>query len=82
MELADGPTIAGRRHPGRHDVSICRGCGEILILAETASGFVLRATTASEFLTLPDDAQALLRVAHALVRRQQRMFRTRPRQLN
>ncbi|HKV53814.1 MAG TPA: hypothetical protein VJN94_04150 [Candidatus Binataceae bacterium] len=81
MQLADGGKIAGRRDPGLHDVSICRGCAEILVLARSAEGLSLRPTTASEFLALPEDAQALLRVANLLVLRQQRMFRV-PRQLN
>jgi hypothetical protein len=76
MQLADGLKIAGRRRPGRHDISICRGCGEVLVLAESAAGLALRPTTASEYLALPEDAQGLLRVAFKLVQRQQRIVRT------
>jgi hypothetical protein len=81
MQLSDGGKVAGRRDPGLHDVSICRGCAEILVLAQTADGLSLRPTTASEYLALPEEAQALLRVATMLVLRQQRDLRA-PRQLN
>jgi hypothetical protein len=80
-QLSDGGKIAGRRDPGLHDVSICRGCAEILVMAQSAQGLLLRPTTASEYLGLPDEAQALLRVAYSLVRRQQRVLRV-PRQLH
>jgi len=80
-QLSEGGKIAGRRDPGVHDVSICRGCAEILVLAQSAQGLLLRPTTASEYLGLPDEAQALLRVAYSLVRRQQRVLRV-PRQLH
>jgi hypothetical protein len=81
MQLADGIKIAGRRRPGHHDVSICRGCGEVLVLAESAAGLALRPATASEYLALPEESQGLLRVAFNLVRRQQRVVRT-PRMLS
>ena len=80
-ELFDGGKIAGRRDPGLHDVSICRGCAEILVLTRSAQGLSLRPTSATEYLALPEDAQSLLRVAYLLVRRQQRMLRA-PRQLH
>ena len=69
IQLADGPKIAGRKHPGRHDVSICRGCAEIVILTESERGIALRPTTAAEYLALPEKAQSLLRVAFELVQR-------------
>lgn len=81
MQLSDGGKIAGRRDPGAHDVSICRGCAEILVLTQSAQGLTLRTTSASEYLALPEAAQALLRVAYLLVRRQQRLIRA-PRQLH
>jgi hypothetical protein len=81
MQLSDGGKIAGRRDPGVHDVSICRGCAEILVLTQSSEGLTLRPTSASEYLALPKDAQSLLRVAHLLVRRQQRLLRV-PRQLH
>ncbi len=77
----DGGKIAGRRDPGAQDVSICRGCAEILVLTRSAQGLTLRPTSATEYLELPEDAQSLLRVAHLLVRRQQRLVRA-PRQLH
>lgn len=70
IQLADGPRVAGRRRPGHHDVSICRGCAEILVLTESDRGIALRPTTASEYLGLPEHAQDLLRVAFKLVQRQ------------
>src|SRR5215469_1106801 len=75
-QLSERGKIAGRRDPGVHDVSICRGCAEILVLTQSAQGLTLRPTSASEYLALPEDAQSLLRVAYLLVRRQQRMLRT------
>jgi hypothetical protein len=81
MQLSEGGKIAGRRTPGLHDVSICRGCAEILVLARSRDGLALRPTTASEYLALPEDSQALLRVAYLLVKRQQGLLRA-PRQLN
>jgi hypothetical protein len=80
-QLCDGGKIAGRRAPEVRDVSICRGCAEILILTQSGQGLTLRATSASEYLALPEDAQSLLRVAYLLVRRQQGMLRA-PRQLH
>lgn len=80
-QLFDGGKIAGRRDPGVQDVSICRGCAEILVLTQSAQGLSLRPTSATEYLALPEDAQSLLRVAYLLVRRQQRMLRA-PRQLH
>jgi hypothetical protein len=74
-QLSDGTKVAGRRHPGVQDVTICRGCGEILVLTRSAKGLSLRPTSASEYLTLPEDAQSLLRVAYLLVRRQQGLLR-------
>jgi hypothetical protein len=70
MQLADDHRIAGRRMPGRNDVSICRGCAEIIVLAETDTGLALRPTTASEYLSLSEEARDLLRVAHTLVSKQ------------
>lgn len=82
-QLSDGAKIAGKRDPGLHDVSICRGCAEIIVVTRAGDGLVLRPTTASEYLGLPEDAQSLLRVAYSLVRRQQRLLRARaPRQLH
>ena len=70
MQLAEDQGIAGRRTPGPNDVSICRGCAEIIVLAETDAGLALRATTASEFLSLSEDARNLLRVAYTLISEQ------------
>ena len=81
MQLSEGSKIAGRRDPGVDDVSICRGCAEILVLTRSAQGLGLRPTTASEYLGLPEEARSLLKVAHLLVRRQQRLLRA-PRQLH
>jgi hypothetical protein len=80
-QLSDGGKVAGRRHPGVQDVSICRGCAEILVLTRSAQGLTLRPTSASEYLALPEDAQSLLRVAYLLVRRHQRVLRA-PRQVH
>lgn len=80
-QLANGFSIAGRKRPGHHDVSICRECGEVLVLTESAAGLALRPTTASEYLGLPEKAQELLRVAFKLVQRQQRISRP-PRPIN
>jgi hypothetical protein len=80
-QLLDGGKIAGRRDPGAHDVSICRGCAEILVMTQSAQGLTLRPTSASEYLALPEDAQSLLRVAYLLVRRQPHVVRA-PRQLH
>jgi hypothetical protein len=74
IQLAEGTKIAGRKHPGRHDVSICRGCAEIVMLTESDRGIVLRPTTAAEYLALPEQAQTLLRVAFALVQRNRRQL--------
>ena len=74
-QLSDGGKIAGRRDPGVQDVSICRGCAEILVLTRSAHGLTMRPTSASEYLGLPEDAQSLLRVAFLLVRRHQRLLR-------
>src|SRR5579863_3293249 len=76
--LAEGAKIAGRRHPGHHDVSICKACAEILVLSESERGIALRPTTASEYLSLPEEAQDLLRVAYSLVRRQRPPRPSRP----
>jgi hypothetical protein len=80
-QLSEGGKIAGRRDPGTQDVSICRGCAEILVVTQSAQGLTLRPTTASEYLALAEDAQSLLRVAYLLVRRQQHLLRV-PRQLH
>jgi ribosomal protein S27AE len=69
-QLAAGGSIAGRKTPGPNDVSICKECGEIVVLAASEEGLALRATTASEYLSLSEDAQSLLRVAHLLVNAQ------------
>jgi hypothetical protein len=83
VELADGGTIAGRKHPGRDDISICRECAEIVILGDTGKGVSLRPATASEYLELPEEAQTLLRVAFELVKGRRRRRPTRqPRHLN
>jgi hypothetical protein len=75
-DLADGHRVAGRRSPGHHDVTICRECGEIVVLTRSGAGLALRSSTASEYLSLPQEAQSLLRVAYELVQ-----HRARPRQL-
>ena len=80
-ELAEGRVIAGRKELGRENVSLCRDCGEVLILSETAIGLTLRAATASEYFGLPGEAQTLLRVAFELVKRPRRQSRL-PRHLN
>ena len=72
VELAEGHKIAGRRRTGCDDVSICKSCAEIVVLTDSDRGLTLRATTASEYLALPQEAQALLRVAFELVQRQHR----------
>ncbi|MGH8013953.1 MAG: hypothetical protein ACREQ4_15805 [Candidatus Binataceae bacterium] len=69
-QLAEAGGIAGRKSPGANDVSICKQCGEIVVLAASDEGLTLRATTASEYLSLSEDAQSLLRVAHVLVNAQ------------
>ncbi|MGH7987329.1 MAG: hypothetical protein ACREQX_13705 [Candidatus Binataceae bacterium] len=71
-QLAEAGGIAGRKRPGLNDVSICKQCGEIIVLAASDDGLALRATTASEYLSLSEDAQSLLRVAHVLVNAQMR----------
>jgi hypothetical protein len=68
-QLSDGSTVAGRRGPAVEGVSICRACGEILVLARLGGGLTVRCTRASEYLALSEDAQSLLRVAYLLVRR-------------
>jgi len=83
-ELADGRTIAGRKDLGRQTVSICRACAEIVIVLKVQDDLALRAATAADYLSLPERAQTLLRVAFELVRsprRQARMPR-HPRHLN
>lgn len=70
LQLAEDRRIAGRKTPGVNDVSICRGCAEIVVLARTDAGLALRPTTASEFLSLSEEARNLLRVAHTLVSQQ------------
>jgi hypothetical protein len=80
-ELGDGETVAGRRNPGHNDLSICRNCGEILILERYGSELRLRPATASEYLDLSEKAQTVLRVAYELVRGRQRAQRL-PRRLN
>ena len=67
-DLADRENLAGSGAPAENLVSICRGCGEILVLAAGASGIAFRGVTASEYLSLSAEAQNLLRVAHQLVR--------------
>ena len=75
FDLADGRTVAGRKDVGPRDVSICRGCAEIVILRKTDRGVVVRRATASEYLALPEEAQTLLRVAFVLVKRARRPSR-------
>jgi hypothetical protein len=62
-------------------VSICRRCGEIVILCKGDYGVTVRPSSASEYLSLPEEAQTLLRVAFVLVNRAQRPPRL-PRHLN
>ena len=81
FDLAEGSTVAGRKEVGQRDVSICRGCGEIVILRKTDHGVVVRHASASEYLCLPEEAQTLLRVAFVLVKRARRPSRM-PRHLN
>lgn len=73
-DLADGDRLAGRRKPGHHDVTICRECGEIVVLTRSGAGLALRSTTASEYLSLPEEAQSLLRVAFELVHQRARLL--------
>ena len=80
-DLADGDTVAGRKNPGKRDVSICRGCGEIVILSKADRGVTVRHASASEYLSLPEESQTLLRVAYLLVRRSPHQPRV-PRHLN
>jgi hypothetical protein len=80
-ELADGATIAGRRELDSHLVSICRACAEIVIVNKVRDELVLRVASAAEYLSLPEKAQTLLRVAFELVRSPRRQTRT-PTQLN
>ncbi|MBE3602045.1 hypothetical protein IMX07_00230 [bacterium] len=69
-DLAERENLAGSGAPAENLVSICRGCGEILVLAAGASGIAFRGVSASEYLSLSAEAQNLLRVAHELVREQ------------
>ncbi len=69
-DLAERENLAGSGAPAENLVSICRGCGEIVVLATGASGTAFRGVTASEYLSLSPEAQNLLRVAHQLVREQ------------
>ena len=80
-ELGDGETVAGRKNPGHNDLSICRKCGEILLLQRDANLVRLRPATAAEYLGLSEKAQTMLRVAYELVRGQKRTQRL-PRRLN
>jgi hypothetical protein len=80
-ELAEGHAIAGRKELERENVSICRDCGEVLILSDTALGLKLRTATVSEYFGLPEEAQTLLRVAFELIKRPRRQARA-PRHLN
>ncbi len=81
-DLADGATVAGHRRPGNRDVSICRGCGEIVILCTADREVTVRHASASEYLSLPEDSQTLLRVAFMLVKRDRRQSSRVPRHLN
>ena len=74
-ELAEGRTIAGRKDLASQTVSICRTCAEIVIVMKVRDELILRAATASDYLTLPERAQTLLRVAFELVRRPRRQTR-------
>jgi hypothetical protein len=74
-ELADGQTIAGRKDLGSRTVSICRTCAEIIIVMKIRGELILRPATASEYLSLNEEAQILLRVARELVRRPRRQAR-------
>lgn len=67
VQLTEGRKIAGQKHPGHHNVSICKECAEILVLSESERGIAVRPTTASEYLALPARSQNLLRVAFELV---------------
>jgi hypothetical protein len=80
-DLTDGATVAGHRHLSSRDVSICRGCGEIVILSKADREVTVRHASASEYLSLPEDSQTLLRVAFTLVKRARRQSRV-PRHLN
>ncbi len=80
-DLADGATVAGHRRLGKRDVSICRGCGEIVVLCKVERRVTVRHASAAEYLSLPEDSQTLLRVAFFLVKRTQRPSRM-PRHLN
>ncbi len=80
-ELSDGETVAGRRNPGHNDLSICRKCGEILLLQRDAHGVRLRPATAAEYLELSEKAQTMLRVAYELVRGR-KLSQRLPRRLN
>ncbi len=70
LQLAEADRVAGRNRPAADVVSICKGCAEIIVFTRNDTGLALRATTASEYLSLNEEAQGLLRVAHTLVREQ------------
>jgi RNase P subunit RPR2 len=76
-ELAEGQTIAGKRVVDKKAVSICKACAEILVLTKCGGTVAMRAVTASEYLSLNEEAQLRLRVAYALIRQQ----RPRPERL-
>jgi hypothetical protein len=82
IELADGLKIAGRKDPSSKTVSICRACAEIVILLKVQGELVLRAATASEYLTLPERTQTLLGVAFELVRKKPHRQARMPGHLN
>ena len=77
-ELADGQTIAGRKDLGSKTVSICRTCAEIIIVMKIRDELVLRPASASDYLSLNEEAQIFLRVAFELVRRPRRQARLAP----
>ena len=70
-ELADGGTIAGRRQLDDQTISICKSCGEIIMVMKVRDQLALRTISAREYLGLNETAQLTLRVAFELVCRQQ-----------
>jgi hypothetical protein len=71
-ELAEGGTIAGRRELDSETVSICKSCGEIIMVMKVLDQLALRTISAREYLSLNEEAQLTLSVAFELVRRQRR----------
>ena len=71
-ELAEGGTIAGRREIDSQTVSICKSCGDIIMVTRVLDQLALRTISAREYLCLDEEAQLTLSVAFELVRRQRR----------